>query len=86
LPGDVADSARARPVQDERFAMTNYRVFTLLGAIVFLLIAALNLWRLLVGFPITVGGVYIGGATSFIVMCAAVALSLMMFREARRDR
>ena len=49
--------------------MTNYRIFTLLGAIVFLLIAALNLWRLLVGFPITIGGVYIGKATSFIV-CA----------------
>lgn len=66
--------------------MSNYKIFTLVGAIVFLLIAAFNLWRLLVGFPIVIAGVYIGGATSFLVMCAAAALSVMLFREARRER
>ena len=73
-------------VQEERLAMSNYRIFTLLGAIVFLLIAALNLWRLLVGFPIVIAGVFIGAPISFLVMCAAVALSVMLFREARRER
>jgi len=46
----------------------------------------LNLWRLLVGFPIVIAGVFIGAPISFLVMCAAVALSVMLFREARRER
>lgn len=65
--------------------MTGYRLFTLIGAIVFFLIAAANLWRLLVGFPVTIAGVSIGQTVSFLLMAACGALGLMMLREARRS-
>jgi hypothetical protein len=53
---------------------------TLLAAIVFLAIAALALYRLLAGFPITVGGVEIGQTSSFFAFVIFAALSLILFR------
>jgi putative Ca2+/H+ antiporter (TMEM165/GDT1 family) len=63
--------------------MTRYRMFTLIGAVVFFLLAALNLWRIMVGFPIAIGGVMIGNTVSFFAFAAFVALGVMMLREAR---
>jgi hypothetical protein len=82
----LPDGAPARTVPKERFAMNNYKIFTLLGAVVFFLIAAWNLWRILVGFPITIGGMMVGNTISFFAIAIFAALGFMMFREARRDR
>ena len=45
-----------------------------------LAIAALALYRLLAGFPITIGGVEIGQTSSFFVFVVCAALALMLFR------
>ena len=65
--------------------MTRYKLFTLIGAAIFFLIAAWNLWRVMVGFPITIGGVMVGNTISFFAFAVFAALGVMMFREARRD-
>ena len=63
--------------------MARYRLFTLFGAIVFLVLAAANLWRILVGFPITIGETMVGNAISYFAFAAFTALGVMMIREAR---
>ena len=60
--------------------MSTYRMATLAGAIVFLALAALALYRLLVGFPITIGGMVVGQVATFLVLVVSTALSLMLFR------
>ena len=65
--------------------MTSRKLVILIAAAIFLLIAGLNLYRLLFGFPITIAGYMVGGTASFFAMCIAAALSLMLFREAVRD-
>jgi hypothetical protein len=64
--------------------MTGRKLFTLVAALIFLLLAGLNLYRLLVGFPIMIGAFSIGATTSFFLMAAFAAISLMLFREARQ--
>ena len=63
--------------------MSSQKVATLIGALVFLVLAVLCLYRLLVGFPITVGGMQVGQTMSFLAFVAFAALSLMLFRGAR---
>ena len=65
--------------------MARYRLFTLVGAIVFLVLAAANLWRIMVGYPITIGGMMVGNAISYFAFAAFIALALMLFRESRRE-
>ena len=60
--------------------MSAHRLATIVGAFAFLAIAALALYRLLAGFPITIGGVEIGQVSSFLVFVTCAALSLMLFR------
>jgi hypothetical protein len=60
--------------------MSTYRMATLAGALVFLALAALALYRLLVGFPIMIGGVAVGQVATFFVLVASAALSLLLFR------
>ena len=54
------------------------------AALIFLLIAAVGLYRLLVWFPISVGGVEIGQVGSFFAIVIGAALALMLFNEARK--
>lgn len=54
------------------------------AALVFLLITAAALYRLLVGFPISLGGEEVGQTTTFFVLVCGAALTLMMFNEARK--
>lgn len=54
------------------------------AGLVFLLITAAALYRLLVGFPISIGGEEIGQTTTFFVLVCGAALALMMFNEARK--
>lgn len=60
--------------------MSGHRLATIVGALVFLIIAALALYRLLAGFPITIGGMEVGQTSSFLVFVICAALSLMLFR------
>lgn len=63
--------------------MSTYRLAAFLGATVFLAIAAAALYRLLVGFNITLGGLEVGQTSTFFVFVACAALSLILFRGAR---
>lgn len=60
--------------------MSMNRVASIVGALVFLCIAALALYRLMAGYPISIGGQEVGQTTSFfvLVICAALALILFM--------
>ena len=54
------------------------------AALIFLLITAAALYRLLVGFPISIGGEEVGQASTFFVLVCSAALTLMLFNEARK--
>jgi len=56
---------------------------SMIGALIFLAIAALALYRLMVGFPITIGSLQVGQTSTFFVFVVFAALSIMMFRGAR---
>ena len=62
--------------------MSSHRLATMLGALIFLSIAAAALYRLLFGFAINVGGTEIGQTSTFFVLVASAALSLILFRGA----
>jgi hypothetical protein len=53
-----------------------------LAAIVFLIVACAGLYRLIVGFPIVIGGVSIGQTASFITFTVCTALSFIFFKAA----
>ena len=63
--------------------MSGQRAASVIGALVFLCLAALALYRLLVGFPIVIGGMEVGQTASFIAFVAFAALALMLFRGTR---
>ena len=52
---------------------------SLLGGIIFLVLAAVSLYRLLFWFPIDIGGAHVGQVASFFafVICAVLALILL---------
>ena len=56
------------------------------AAVIFLLIAVASLYRLLVGFPITIGGQEIGQVITFLVLVVSIAFSAMLFKEAKSGR
>jgi hypothetical protein len=58
--------------------------FSLVAAVIFLLIALAHLYRVAVGFPVTVGGADIGQAVSWAGLVVASVLSIGLFREAFR--
>lgn len=62
--------------------MSSNRLFIIVGALVFACLAIASLYRLMVGFPITIGGQQIGQTTSFFAFAISTALSLMLFRSA----
>ena len=64
--------------------MASRKLVLLAAAVVFLLIAAVNLYRMLVGFPIEIAGHTIGMTISFFALCIGAALSILLFLEARR--
>lgn len=66
--------------------MSGNRLATIIGGIVFLILAGASLYRLLVGFPITIGGAYIGQTASFFAFAICAALSLMFFLSGRASR
>jgi len=66
--------------------MSSNKFALVLGALVFLALAACALYRLLVGFPIVIGGMQVGQTTSFFAFVAFAALSLILFRGAMANR
>jgi hypothetical protein len=63
--------------------MPSNKIGSLIGALIFLAIAALALYRLLVGFPISIGGEEVGQTSTFFVLVICLALSLMLFKGGR---
>ena len=57
------------------------RVATMGGGFIFLIVAALALYRLIVGFRIMIGDMEVGQTSTFIVFVVCTALSLMLFRN-----
>ena len=67
--------------------MTSNRVASVLGGIVFLIVAAICLYRLLFWFPITIGSERVGQVATFFALAISAALSLVFLRGgAQRDR
>lgn len=63
--------------------MTQSRPFTLIAAIIFLLMAGVHFYRLAVGLDITVGATAVPMIVSWIGLVIAALLSVMLFKESR---
>lgn len=63
--------------------MTRTRPFTLVAAIIFLVMAGGHLYRLAVGFDVTVGGTALPLFVSWVGLAVTALLAVMLFREAR---
>ena len=66
--------------------MSSSRTVSIIAALIFLALAACALYRLLVGFPIVIGGMQVGQTASFIAFVAFAALSIMLFRGSSTNR
>ena len=53
-------------------------------AVIFLLVTLAAAYRLLVGFPMSIGGEEVGQVSTFFVLVCGAALTLMLFSEARK--
>ena len=62
--------------------MNSQRLVSLVGAIVFLIIAAISLYRLLFYFEIMIGSHRIGQVATFFALVISIAISMIMFRGA----
>jgi hypothetical protein len=60
------------------------RPFTFVAAIIFLLMAAVHVYRLLTDFQVTIGSHSIPQSVSWIAIVVAGGLGVMLLREARR--
>lgn len=63
--------------------MTGRKLFLLVAAVVFLLIGLAGFYRLMVGFPLSIGGAQLGQTSSFFVFIICVVISLILFNQAR---
>lgn len=59
------------------------KIFTLIAAVIFGLMALVHVYRIAVGFPVAVGGHEIGQGVSWIALLITAGLSYGLFREAR---
>jgi hypothetical protein len=64
--------------------MSGYRPFTLIAAIIFGLMALLHIYRIITHFHVIVGSHTIPQSISWIAVFVTGALSIMLFREAKR--
>ena len=62
--------------------MNSNRLATLVGALIFCLLAGVSLYRLLFWFPISIGGMEVGQTSSFFAFVIFAALALIMARGA----
>ena len=54
------------------------------AALIFLLVTLAALYRLLFGFPMSIGGEEVGQVSTFFVLVCVAALTMMLFSEARK--
>lgn len=66
--------------------MSSPRLVNMAAGLVFLILAAVALYRLLFYFPITIGGVFVGQVASFFAFVVFAALALMLFVGRREPR
>ena len=66
--------------------MNGRKLLMLVGAVIFLLIGISGFYRLMVGYPIRIGGAQFGQTLSFFIFIICVVISLILFREARGRR
>ena len=67
--------------------MSSTKLANLVGGIIFLIVAAVCLYRLLFWFPITIGGERVGQVSTFFALAISAALGLIFLRGAMaRDR
>lgn len=65
--------------------MSSNKLAAVTGALVFLILAVVSLYRLLFWFPITIAGAPVGQTASFFAFVICIALSMIMFRGALRE-
>lgn len=63
--------------------MTTRKPFTVAAAVIFLLMAAAHLYRLLAPFPVTVAGAELPQSISLAALLITAVLGLMLLRESR---
>ena len=56
------------------------KLANLAGGIIFLIVAAISLYRLLFWFPIDIGGAHVGQVASFLAFVISGALCLILLR------
>ena len=66
--------------------MDGRRLLLILGSLLFLIIGLSGFYRLMVGYPISIGGLQFGQTLSFFIFIVCVVISLILFREARGAR
>jgi hypothetical protein len=87
--GSAAPAAPASPSRSRRgfdrkgFVMSGRKLPIYAAACLFLALAAASFWRLLVGFPVSIGGVFIGMPATFFVAVIATGLALALFFSGR---
>ena len=64
--------------------MTSSRPFTLIAAIIFLLMAAAHAYRLATDFQIVLGSHTIAYELSWVALAFTLLMAVMLFRESRR--
>lgn len=64
--------------------MTARHPFTMLAAAIFALMTLVHIYRLIVGFDVSVGGTHLPQSISWIALIVTALLATMLFREARR--
>ena len=64
--------------------MTARRPFTMLAAVIFLLMALVHIYRLVVGLDVSVAGTPLPQSISWIALAVTGLLAVMLYREARR--
>ena len=64
--------------------MTAHRPFTMLAAGIFLLVAIVHVYRVVVGFDVAVAGTQVSQSVSWIAILVTGLLAAMLYREARR--
>ena len=58
--------------------------FTTIAAAIFALMAVVHVYRIAVGFPVTVGSVSVAPGLSWVGAVVAAVLAVGLFKEARR--
>lgn len=64
--------------------MTARRPFTMLAAVIFLLMALVHLYRIVVGFDVSIAGTHVSQAVSWVALAVTALLAVMLYGEARR--